>query len=59
VNEEIPHSAAQYERVTRLSRFSVFLSGFLDGLSFLLFCVSFSMLTHVLSSWWTRLLAEE
>jgi hypothetical protein len=56
VNEELLNPAPQSERLTLLSRFSDFLSGLLDGLSFLVFCVSFSTLTHVLSSWWNRLL---
>jgi hypothetical protein len=42
-----------------LSRLSVFLSGILDSVSFLFFCLSFASLTHLLTSWWTRFLPEE
>jgi hypothetical protein len=59
VNDEVLNPASKSERLTLLSRFSVFLAGLLDGLSFVFFCVSFSSLTHVLSSWWNRLSAEE
>jgi hypothetical protein len=59
VNDELLNPAPQSERLTLLSRFSAFLSGLLDGLSFLVFCISFSSLTHLLGSLWSRLLAEE
>jgi hypothetical protein len=45
---------------SRLSSFlAVFLSGVLDGFSSFLFCLPFSSLTHLLSFWCIRLLAEE
>jgi hypothetical protein len=51
--------ASQAERLPLLSRFSVFLSEILDRFSFLFFCLPFSSLTHLLSSWCSRFLAEE
>jgi hypothetical protein len=59
VNDELLNPAPQSERLTLLSRFSAFLSELLDGLSFLVFCVSFSTLGHLLGSWWNRLLPED
>jgi hypothetical protein len=59
VNEEMLNPAAQPERPTLLSRCSVFLSGLVDSFSFAFFYLSFSSLTHLLSSWCSRLLAEE
>jgi hypothetical protein len=67
VSEEILNSAsqpaqelaAQAERLPLLSRFSFFLSDVLDRFSFLFFCLPFSSLTHLLSSWCSRFIAEE
>jgi hypothetical protein len=51
--------APQVERLPLLSRFSFFLSEVLDRFSFLFFCLPFSSLTHLLTSWCSRFLAEE
>jgi hypothetical protein len=59
VNEEFANLAPQPERLTLASRFSVLLSGILDGFSSFFFCLSFSSLTHLLGSVWNRFLAEE
>jgi hypothetical protein len=63
VSEEFLNSAQQSgeqpERLPLLSRSSVFLSEILDSFSSLFFCVPFSSLTHLLSSLWSRFLAEE
>jgi hypothetical protein len=63
VSEEILHPAQQPaqqpERLVLLSRSSVVFSGILDSFSSFFFCLSFFSLTHLLSSWWSRLLAEE
>jgi hypothetical protein len=63
VSEEFLNSAEertrQPERLAPLSRFSVFLSEILDRFSFLFFGLPFSSLTHLLTSWWSRFLAEE
>jgi len=59
VDEELDNPAPQPERLALLSRFSVFLSEILDSFSFLFFCLPFSSLTHLLTSWWSRFLAEE
>jgi hypothetical protein len=59
VNEEFTNPAPQPERPPLLSRFSDLLSGILDSFSFAFFCLSFSSLTHLLGSWWSRFLAEE
>jgi hypothetical protein len=63
VDEEIINSGKQFARdsegVVLLSRFSVFLSEILDSFSSFFFCLSFSSLTHLVGSWWNRLLAEE
>jgi len=59
VNEEIVNPASQPERLALLSRFSDLLSGSLDSFSSFFFYLSFSSLTHQLSSWWSRFLAEE
>jgi hypothetical protein len=59
VNEEFTTPATQAERQAQLSRFSVLLSGVLDSFSSFFFCLSFSSLTHLLSSWCSRFLAEE
>jgi hypothetical protein len=59
VNEGIDNPAAQPERLTLLSRFSDLVSGTLDSFSFLFFCLSFSSLTHLFTSWCSRFLAEE
>jgi hypothetical protein len=52
-------TAVQPERLPLLSRFSFFVSGILDSFSSFFFYLSFSGLTHLLSSWWSRFLAEE
>jgi hypothetical protein len=54
-----PNSARQSERLTLLSRLSIFVSGVLDSVSFLFFCLSFSSLTHLLNSWWNHFQSEE
>jgi hypothetical protein len=67
VSEEILNSAPQpaqentshAERLPLLSRFSFFLSEVLDRLSFFFFCLPFSSLTLLLTSWYSRFLAEE
>jgi len=59
VNEEFVNPATEPERLSLLSRFSVLLSDVLDSFSFLFFCLSFSSLTHLFTSWWSRFLAEE
>jgi len=59
VNEEFTNPAPRPERLTLLSRFSDLLSGILDSFSSFFFYLSFSSLTHQLSSWWNRFLAEE
>jgi hypothetical protein len=59
VNEEIVNPASHAERPSLLSRFSDLVSEVLDNFSFLFFCLSFSSLTHLFSSWWSRFLAEE
>jgi hypothetical protein len=63
VSEEILHPAQQpaqqSERLVLLSRSSVLFSGILDSFSSFFFCLSFSSLTHLLSSWCSRFLAEE
>jgi hypothetical protein len=47
------------ERLPLLSRLSLFLSETLDSFSFLFFCLPFSSLTQLLSSWCSRFIAEE
>jgi hypothetical protein len=63
VSEEILNpaepSAGQSEGLPLFSRLSVFLSEILDSFSFLFFCLPFSSLTHLLTSWCSRFLAEE
>jgi hypothetical protein len=63
VSEEFPNPAQQptpqLGRVPLLTRFSYLLSGILDSFSSFFFYLSFSSLTHLLSSWWSRFLAEE
>jgi len=59
VSEEFVNPATELERLSLLSRFSVLLSDVLDSFSFLFFCLSFSSLTHLFTSWWSRFLAEE
>jgi len=59
VNEEDVNPAPQPERKPLLSRFSDLLSEVLDKFSFAFFCLSFSSLTHLLTSWCSRFLAEE
>jgi len=59
VNEEFVNPAPQPECPSLLSRFSDLLSEVLDNFSFLFFCLSFSSLTHLFTSWWSRFLAEE
>jgi hypothetical protein len=59
VNEGIDNPALQPERLTLLSRFSDLVSGTLDSFSFLFFCLSFSSLTHLLGSLWSRFIAAE
>jgi hypothetical protein len=55
VNEEIFHPAPQSERSPLLSQFSYFFSSFLDSLSAFFLCSSLSSLTHLVSSWCSRL----
>jgi len=50
---------SQGERLPLLSRFPLFLSEILDSFSFVFFCLPFSSLTQLLSSWCSRFLAEE
>jgi len=45
--------------VTLYSRFSLLLSGILDSISFALFYLSFSTLTHLFRAIWCRILADE
>jgi len=52
-------STQQAERSPLLSRLSLFLSEILDSFSFLFFCLPFSSLTLLLSSWCSRFIAEE
>jgi hypothetical protein len=52
-------TAEQPECLALPSRSVVFLSDVLDSFSFLFFCLPFSSLTHLLSSWCSRLIAEE
>jgi hypothetical protein len=59
VNDEFANTAPQSERLTLLSRLSALFSGVLDTFSSFFFCLSLSSLTHLLSSWWSRFLAEE
>jgi hypothetical protein len=47
-------TAPQPERLPLLSRFSDLFSGILDSFSSFFFYLSFSSLTHLLSSWWSR-----
>ncbi len=57
--QSVQESAAQAERLPLLSRLSLFLSEILDSFSFLFFCLPFSSLTQLLSSWCSRFIAEE
>jgi len=63
VNEESlnleQQSMARPERLALVSRFSLLVSGVLDSFAFFFFCLPFSGLTHLVGSWWNRLLAEE
>jgi hypothetical protein len=63
VSEEFLHPAQQHaqqsEPLALLSRSSALFSGILDSFSSFFFCLSFSSLTHLLSSWCSRFLAEE
>jgi hypothetical protein len=63
VSEELLNSAQQPApqtgRLALLSRFSDSISDVLDGFSFLFFCLPFSSLTCLLTSWCSRFLAEE
>jgi hypothetical protein len=59
VNEQFHNPAPQSQRLPLLQRFSDSLSGILDSFSVIFFCLPFSSLTPVLSSWCSRLLAEE
>jgi hypothetical protein len=59
VNQEFDNPAPHSQRLPLLQRFSDSLSGILDSFSVILFCLPFSSLTHVLTSWCSRLLAEE
>jgi len=59
VNEEFVNPAPQPERKPLLSRFPDLLSEVLDSFSFAFFCLSFSSLTHLFTSWCNRFLAEE
>jgi hypothetical protein len=52
-------TASRPERLPLLSRFPFFLSEILDSFSSCFFYLSFSSLTHLLVSWWSRFLAEE
>jgi hypothetical protein len=51
--------APQPEPLPLFSRISDLLSDILDSFSSSFFCLSFSSLTHLLSLWWSRFLAEE
>jgi hypothetical protein len=59
VDEGLASSAPPSDHPTLLARSVVFFSGLLDSLSFLFFCLPFSGLTHLLSSWCSRLLFED
>jgi hypothetical protein len=59
VSQEFANPAPQTESAPPLSRVSALASAALDSFSFLFFCLSFSSLTHLLGSLWSRLLAEE
>jgi hypothetical protein len=52
-------SAKQTGRLLLLSRTSLLFSAILDSFSFLFFCLSFSSLAHLFSSWCSRFIAEE
>jgi hypothetical protein len=55
LNPALEPVAAQPERPVLLSRLSAFLPGILDGFSSSFFHLSFSNLTYLFSSWWSRL----
>jgi hypothetical protein len=63
VSEESLHPeqqpTPQPERLPLVTRSSFLLSGILDSFSSFFFYLSFSSLTHLLSSCWSRFLAEE
>jgi hypothetical protein len=63
VNEEFlnleQESAKQTGGLPLLSRTSVLFSAILDSFAFAFFCLSFSSLAHLFSSWCSRFLAEE
>jgi hypothetical protein len=58
-DEGCGNSEPQSDHLTLLSRSSVFLSGALDSFSVLLFCLPFSSLSQLLSSWCSRFLPGE
>jgi hypothetical protein len=57
--DESATPVAPQERVILDSRWSLLLPGILDSISFALFYVSFPALTHLISSMWYRLSADE
>jgi hypothetical protein len=63
MSEEFLNPAQQHTQLSEplvlLSRSSVLFSGILDSFSSFFFCLSFSSLTHLLSSWCSRFIAEE
>jgi hypothetical protein len=61
VDQEILHPAQAVPVVATvepISQFSELLSATIDRLSSVLFCVSFSGLTHLITSWWCRFFAQ-
>jgi hypothetical protein len=63
VDEEVlnpaPQSLSQDVALRPLSHFSILLTAILDSFSFALFCLSFSGLTQMLTSFYSRLFAQE
>jgi hypothetical protein len=62
VDQEVPHpeqAVPLIATVEPISRFSELLSATVDRLSFVLFCVSFSGLTHLITSWWCRFFVQD
>lgn len=59
MSEEFLNPAQQPKRPKLLFRFTGLLSGVLDSVSLLFFCLTFSSLTHLLGSLWSSFLAEE
>jgi hypothetical protein len=58
-SDESSDTATMPERMKLYSRLALLLSGILDSISFALFYLSFSSLTHLFTAICCRLLAEE